>query len=88
MQFLHKDLNLSRGDRVLVNLDRQANVLLLDHNNYHAYRAGHSYRYQGGLATTSPVQLVAPHSGHWHVVIDLGGYSGTVHASINVMPNS
>ena len=85
MNFLHYDFNLSADDAVEVTLDKQANVRLLDDANFANYRDGRQYRYFGGLAKSSPVQLVAPHGGHWHVTVDLGGYGGAVQASVRVL---
>ena len=82
MNFLHSDSFLDRGEAAVVSLDAQANVMLMDDINFSAYRAGHSFNYFGGLAQRSPVRLVAPHFGHWNVVVDLGGYSGSVHAGV------
>lgn len=84
MRFLHWEVTAGPGDHVMVTLDKQANVRLLDDHNFWAYRQGHAHRYYGGLATASPVKLVPPHHGRWHVVVDLGGYGGTVHASVQV----
>lgn len=83
MNFLHSDSSLDRGEAALVTLDSQANVMLMDDINFSAYRSGRSYRYFGGLAERSPVRLVAPHSGHWNVVVDLGGYAGSVRAGVS-----
>ena len=85
MNFLNYDLQLSSGDVVEVTLDKQANVRLLDDTNYSYYQRGERHTYYGGLATKSPTHLRPPHSGHWHVVIDLGGYAGTVNASVRVI---
>jgi len=85
MNYLHYDLQLGPNDAVEVTLDKQANVRLLDDLNYSSYRRGEQHRYYGGLATKSPVRLSAPHSGHWHLVIDLGGYGGTVRASVRTI---
>ncbi|MCL5027703.1 MAG: DUF1883 domain-containing protein [Bacteroidetes bacterium] len=82
MNFLHYDLNLSPNEIVEVTLDKQANVRLLDDINYSKYKSGQQHTYYGGRATTNPVRLSPPHSGHWHLVIDLGGYAGTVNASV------
>ena len=84
MNYLHSELDLRKGDVVVVKLDSQANVLLMDQPNFDAYLNSTSYRYFGGHAETSPVRLVAPRSGRWHVVVDLGGYAGTVKASVQV----
>ena len=85
MNFLHYDLNVGSNESVEVTLDRQANVRLLDDANFSRYREGKQHTYYGGLTKTSPVHLKPPHSGHWHVVIDLGGYAGTVRASVRVL---
>jgi Domain of unknown function (DUF1883) len=85
MDFLHYEVDLSGNDSVSVTLDKQANVRLLDSCNYQKYRNGSEHRYFGGLAKRSPIVISAPHSGHWHVVIDLGGYAGSVRASVAVI---
>ena len=84
MNYLHSEFDLEAGDVVVVDLDGQANVLLMDRSNFDAYRGGRSYHYYGGLAEKTPVRLVAPRNGHWHLVVDLGGYAGTVKAGVRV----
>ncbi len=85
MKFLHYEVNLNTAKAVRVTLDRQANVRILDSNNFQKYRNGQSHNYYGGLATRSPMILRAPHSGHWHVIIDLGEDAGSVSASVAVV---
>jgi hypothetical protein len=85
MKFLHYEFDLDTDDAVRVSLDKQANVRLLDGNNFQKYRSGQRHNYYGGLAKVSPVVLRPPHSGRWHVVIDLGGYAGSVSASVSVI---
>ena len=85
MDFLHTEFHGGNDDVVLVTLDSQANVMLLDDINFSAYRDGRSFNYFGGWATKSPTRLVPPHGSHWHVVVDLGGASGTVRASIRIV---
>jgi hypothetical protein len=85
MNFLHKDLQLADGDVVEVTLDHAANVQLLDTANFEQYRQGKPYRYHGGYAKESPVRLTAPAPGRWHLVIDLGGGTGSVRASCRVL---
>ena len=85
MNYLHYELDVGPNDIIRVTLDKQVNVKLLDSTNYQNYRTGQRHRYYGGLAKLSPVDLRAPYQGHWHLVIDLGGYAGTVNASVNVM---
>ena len=85
MNYLHYELDVEPHDTVQVNLDRQANVRLLDASNFQKYRSGQQHSYYGGLAKVSPVNLNVPHGGHWHLVIDLGGYGGTVRASVEIL---
>ena len=85
MNFLHYDLNLAAGDTVEVTLDKQANVRLLDPANFNKYKRGQQHKYSGGLAKKSPIRIKAPHAGSWHLVVDLGGYSGRVNASVRTI---
>ncbi len=90
MRFIHHDLGLrSRGEIVEVKLSGSAaNVRLMDPSNFSSYRAGRQHSYYGGLATRSPVRLVVPHSGHWHVTVDLGGLGGSVRSSARILPGA
>jgi hypothetical protein len=88
MDYLHQELHLEPDDLVDVTLDHAANVMLLDPANYDAYKNNRPFRYQaGGYAQTSPVRLMAPQPGPWHLVIDLGGGPGSVRASMAVRKN-
>ncbi len=82
---LHSDCHLNDGDVVVVTLDHQANVMLLDDLNYSNYKSGRSFHYHGGHAKVSPIRITAPSTGHWNVIIDLGGGSGTIRHSINII---
>lgn len=85
MNFLHSEVDAGPDDIVQVTLDKQANVKMMDSSNFRRYQNGDSYRCYGGWATASPVNLRPSHRGRWHVVIDLGGYSGSVGASVSVV---
>jgi hypothetical protein len=82
--FLHQEFDLQAGDIVEVTLDAPANVMLLDPANFANYKDGLSYRYHGGHAEESPVRLLTPRSGIWHVVVNLGGYPGSVRAEVRI----
>jgi len=88
MKFQHYDLgSLNGGEIIGVALSgNAANVRLMDSSNFNSYRNGRRHHYYGGHATRSPVRLEVPRSGHWYVVIDPGGYAGTVRSSVNVLP--
>ena len=84
MKFLHFEIDASGDETIFVSLDNQANVRLMDTNNFYNYKNGRRYQFIGGRAVRSPCALRAPHAGQWHVVVDLGGYSGRVNASVRV----
>jgi len=90
MKFQSYDLGQrSGGEIVIVTLSgNAANVRLLDSSNFSSYKAGRQHSFYGGYATRSPVRLQIPSSGHWYVVIDFGGHSGSVRTSIEVLPGA
>ncbi|MCI0335317.1 MAG: DUF1883 domain-containing protein [Planctomycetes bacterium] len=85
MNYLHQELDAGPSDVIEVTLDHAANVLLLDASNYGHYRSNRPYRYYGGHARSSPARITPPRQGRWHLVIDLGGYPGTVRASVRLL---
>ena len=85
MNFLHQEFEVGADDVIEVTLDHAANVLLMDSDNFASYKRGQSYRYHGGYVSFSPYRISAPRSGHWHLVIDLGGYGGTVRAAARIL---
>jgi len=88
MNFTHYNLgHVDRGSVVVVTLKgNAANVRLMDGSNFSSYRSGRQHRYVGGLARSSPVRLQVPHSGTWHVAIDMQGLSGQVRTGVQVVP--
>ena len=68
-----------------VTLDRASNVLLMDPVSYDDCSHGRGYRYEGGYARKSPVRSTVPKSGHWHIVVDLGGGAGQVRAFMSLL---
>lgn len=85
MNYLHYELDLGPRELVRVNLDKAANVRLLDSSNYQRYRDNREHRYYGGYVKATPYDLAPPYPGHWHLVVDLGGYPGTVRASVSTI---
>lgn len=90
MQFTHYNLgHMDRGSIVEVTLQGSAaNVRLMDSANFNSYKAGRQHRYSGGLAERSPIRLQVPHSGTWHVAIDMQGLRGRVRSGIRVIPQA
>jgi hypothetical protein len=87
VKFSYYDLgNCSGGEVIEVTLSgNAANVFLVDSSNFSSYKAGHRYTYFGGNAKKSPVRLQIPRSGLWYLVIDLGGYGGSVRHSMRIL---
>jgi hypothetical protein len=56
----------------------------MDHTNFIRYQRGQQFSYHGGQALSSPVRLQVPTAGHWLVVLDLGGASGTIHSNLTL----
>lgn len=89
-QFIHHDLgHRQKGEIVEVTLrGSAANVRLMDSSNFNSFRSGRRHRYHGGLVKKSPVRLQIPHSGRWHVTVDMQGLRGTVRSSARVVPGA
>ena len=89
MKFIHNDLGSRKsGEIVEVTLSGSAaNVRLMDSSNFSSYKNGRRHRYYGGLVKRSPVKLQIPHSGRWHVTVDMEGLRGNVRSSVRVLPN-
>jgi hypothetical protein len=66
----HFDIQVEQGESITVTLTCQANVWLLDEDNYGKYTNGQPFTHLGGLARHTPIRFVPPHSGHWHLLID------------------
>src|SRR5262245_6402675 len=88
MKYIHYPVEASEGEVIEVKLDGEANVYLLDPTNFDLYKEGRGFRYRGGYANFNPARLDVPHTGTWHVVIDLGGGPGHVRASLKIMSGS
>lgn len=89
MNFTHYNLgHLERGSVVAVTLSgNAANVRLMDGSSFNNYKSGRHHRYIGGLAKRSPVRLTVPHSGIWHVAVDMQGLRGSVRTGVRVIPS-
>ena len=85
MNYLHSEFNLEPSDVVEVEINKAANVQLMDYTNFQNYKNGRRYKYYGGYFRESPVRISVPHSGHWHLVVDLGGAGGVLRASSSVI---
>ncbi|HVT13352.1 MAG TPA: DUF1883 domain-containing protein [Fimbriimonadaceae bacterium] len=62
--------NAKEGQTVKANLTRQAEVLLIDDENFDKRHLGLDYKALGGHFTTSPALIQVPRNGLWHLVIE------------------
>ncbi|NLN47800.1 MAG: DUF1883 domain-containing protein [Clostridiales bacterium] len=86
MQYQYYDLgNVLAGNIVEVSLGYAANIRIMDSSNYSSFKNGRKHRFIGGYVTRSPYKATIPHSGHWYVVVDLGGYAGKVKSGVRVL---
>ena len=85
MKYLAWEIHAGPDNLVQVELNHAANVILLDDINFSAFRRGGRHSYSGGYYKQTPVRLVPPHEGNWHVVVHLGGYAGHVNASMSLI---
>lgn len=66
------------GDVVRVEIDTDANILLLTDDGLAAYRRHAPFHYIGGGYAKGKHALGVPASGSWHVIVDLSGRPGHV----------
>ena len=85
MNYLHHEFDAGPEEVIEVTLDHAANVQLMDASNFRNYQSGREYRYYGGHVRNTPFRIRPAHHGHWHLVIDLGGYPGTVRAAARLL---
>jgi len=69
---------------VRVAIDIQANVVLLDPNDFYNFKSGRDFRYYGGRYDRSPVDIAVPSTGRWYVVI-YGWGAGTIRYSVDII---
>jgi len=88
MKYQSYDLGQLRGGEIVeVTLrGNAANVKLMSSSDFSSYKSGRRHSYYGGHVTRSPYRVTVPSSGRWYVTVDLGGYSGSVSSSVNVLP--
>jgi hypothetical protein len=74
---------LAKGDVVIVQCTHQCNVLVMDDQNFQAYRQRKKCTYFGGHFKAFPARIAVPAGGHWNTIIDLGGRTAEISHSIS-----
>lgn len=84
--FTHYDLKQQRGGVTIeITLSAVANVRLMSDQNFALYKQAMKHQFVGGVAKKSPIRLVIPKAGHWHLVIDMEGHHGQSETSIRII---
>lgn len=81
--FIHNRAHLAKGDVVIVQCSHQCNILIMDDENFAAYRKRQKCSYFGGHFTHFPARVAIPAEGNWNTVIDLAGRTAEIQHSIS-----
>lgn len=85
-RFTHYDLKLQRAGTVIeVTLNAVNNVRLLTAVNFQRFTEKLDFKYVGGVAKKSPIRLVIPENGHWHLIVDMEGHHGLADSSVKLV---
>lgn len=85
--FTHYDLKPQRaGTAIEVTLSAVNNIRLMNAANYQRFTERLDFKYVGGVTRKSPVRLVIPENGHWHLIIDMEGHHGLAESSVKLIP--
>lgn len=85
-RFTHYDLKEQRAGAIIeVTLSAVNNVRLMTPGNLQRFREALDFKYLGGVAKKSPIKLVIPDSGHWHLIVDMEGHHGLADSSVKMI---
>jgi len=86
-RFTHYDLKGQRaGTAVDVSLNTVNNVRLMTAGNFQRFKELLDFKYVGGVAKKSPIRLVVPEDGHWHLIVDMEGHHLLADSSVKITP--
>lgn len=84
MKYSYEEGNFRKDDILSIKIDRKVNIYLMDNSNFSRYKNNWNFEHYGGAANTSPYNIKVPRTGHWYIIIDLGGGTGILNYSIKV----
>ena len=85
-RFTHYDLKPQRaGTAIEVTLSAINNVRLMTAANFQRFTERLDFKYVGGVAKRSPIRLVVPENGHWHLIVDMEGHHGLAESSVKLI---
>ncbi|MFN7025581.1 MAG: DUF1883 domain-containing protein [Pseudorhizobium sp.] len=86
-RFKHFDLKGQKaGTAVEVTLSAVNNVRLMTAPNFQRFKELLDFKFVGGVAKKSPIRLMIPEDGHWHVIVDMEGHRGLADSAVKVTP--
>ncbi|MFB9952296.1 DUF1883 domain-containing protein [Rhizobium puerariae] len=85
-RYTHYDLKPQRaGTTIEVTLNAVNNVRLMTSVNFQRFTELLDFKYIGGVAKKSPIRLVIPENGHWHLIVDMEGHHGLAESSVKLI---
>ncbi|WP_137131928.1 DUF1883 domain-containing protein [Rhizobium sp. FY34] len=85
-RFTHYDLKEQRGGTTIeVTLSAVNNVRLMTAANFQRFTEKLDFKYTGGVAKKSPVRMVIPEGGHWHLLVDAEGHHGLAESNVKML---
>ncbi|MHA7970817.1 DUF1883 domain-containing protein [Rhizobium sp. CAU 1783] len=85
-RFTHYDMKEQRAGAIIeVTLSAVNNVRLMNAGNFQRFKEALDFKYVGGVAKKSPVKLVIPEPGHWHLIVDMEGHHGLADSSVKML---
>jgi Domain of unknown function (DUF1883) len=82
MRFIYTRITGGPEKSALVFLEHQANIFLLDDEEFDHYRFGQLFRCRGGWRRASPVMMSLPYHATWCVIVDLADQQLEISAHI------
>jgi hypothetical protein len=85
-RFTHYDLKPQRaGTAIEITLNGVNNVRLMNAVNYQRFTERLDFKFVGGVARKSPIRLVIPENGHWHLIVDMEGHHALAESSVKMV---
>lgn len=84
-RFTHYDLKEQRAGTIIeVTLSAVNNVRLMTPTNFQRFKETLDFKFLGGVAKKSPLNIVIPESGHWHLIVDMEGHHGLAESKVKM----
>lgn len=84
MEYIHYQIRVFPHNKVIVTLDKQANIKLLNNIMYERYKSGKNVKASLEFIDSGGVSFKVPYKGEWHVIIEHGIYHGEITARVDV----